>query len=124
MVLSLVCCLFTACNRGPKVVPVTGRVTRGGKPIPSVTVFFRPDDPKGQVYLGGTGPEGNFTLMSVYSKFGVEPGEYVVSFNTPEGSAGGKMIPQRLTGPTSVWRIKVADAPLDIELDVLKDQPQ
>jgi len=99
-------------------------VTRGGKPIPGVTVMFRPDNPKGQVYLGGTGPEGHFTLMSVYSKFGVEPGEYAITFNTPEGSGGGVTIPQRLMGAGSAWRIKVADAPLDIELDVLKDQPQ
>jgi len=120
----LACCLFTACSRGPEVVPVSGRVTRKGEPISGVTVYFRPDDIKAPVYLGGTGEDGGFTLMSVYSKFGVVPGEYKVSFGTPEGSAGGKMLPGKLIGSSSPWRVTVPKSELKIELDVSKDQPQ
>jgi len=63
--------LFTAmlaigCS-GPKLVPVTGKLTMNGAPIKNVKVEFHPDPDKGTKgpsSYGITDAEGNFTLVS------------------------------------------------------------
>src|SRR5262245_52535841 len=57
----LCCCVFLGCGpSGPRVVQVTGKVTRNGKAVPKATVNFVPD--KGRPSFGVTDDEGNYTL--------------------------------------------------------------
>ena len=59
--------LAAGCSGGPKLVPVTGKVTMNGRPLKNVRVDFHPDpDQKatGPSSSGTTDAEGNFTLAS------------------------------------------------------------
>lgn len=56
----LVLCL--ACQRGPKLVPVTGVVLLDGKPVANAAVLFIP--PEGRPAEGTTDAEGKFTLQT------------------------------------------------------------
>jgi hypothetical protein len=57
--------LAVGCSGGPKLVPVTGKVTMNGKAIKNVKVAFHPDPDKGNTGPGSAGTtddDGNFTL--------------------------------------------------------------
>ena len=116
--------LLAGCGAGgPKLHPVKGRLTLKGKPCPGVTVTMTPDDLKGQSFMGGTDGEGNFEMRNIYSKTGVQEGEYQVSIAIPFESPGGPMVPAGMTGKTSPWRIKITDKPDQfLELDMSKSK--
>ena len=116
--------LMAGCGAGgPKLHPVKGRLTLKGKPCPGVTVTMTPDDLKGQSFMGGTDAEGNFEMRNIYSKTGVQEGEYQVSIAIPFESPGGPMVPAGMTGKTSPWRIKITAKPDQfLELDMSKSK--
>jgi hypothetical protein len=78
----LVCAVaLVGCVEPPRpVVPVSGRVTQGGKPIAGATVSFQPAIEKGQDFgigsYGKTDDRGRFTLRLVDND---EPGDIVGS---------------------------------------------
>jgi|SRR6478672_4336290 len=80
--------LVIGCSRGgPDVVPVTGVITRNGKPVPFVTVYFQPTS--GRPSLGDCDAEGRFKLRYTREQDGAKVDThsvYVVHF--PEGGAG------------------------------------
>ena len=121
-VLCLLVGLVAGCGAGgPKLHPVKGRLTLKGKPCPGVTVTMTPDDLKAQSFIGGTDGEGNFEMRNIYSKTGVQEGEYQVSIAVPFESPGGPMVPPGLGGKASPWRIKITAKPDQfLELDMSK----
>ena len=65
IVLPLAAVLIAGCSGGPKLVPVTGRVTMNGTPLKNVKVEFHPDPDAGAIGPSSTGitdGDGNFTL--------------------------------------------------------------
>ena len=67
---------FVGCSDKPSVVPVTGKVTYNGQPLPYGSVGFQPA--KGQPSGGAIQPDGSFRL-STFSEFdGAAPGPYKV----------------------------------------------
>ena len=65
LILPLVAVLVAGCS-GPKLVPVTGKVTLNGQPLKNVRVDFHPDPDQGTTGPSSTGTtddSGNFTLV-------------------------------------------------------------
>ena len=60
------CCvalLLSGCaGEGPEIVPVTGKVTYRGQPVPQLFLSFQPDN--GRQSWGTSDDEGNFELLS------------------------------------------------------------
>src|SRR5262245_19892150 len=80
-------CTAGCSSGGPDIVPVSGKVTRNGKPVPFVTVYFQPTS--GRPSLGNCDGEGRFKLGYTRDQDGAKVDThsvYVVYF--PEGSAG------------------------------------
>src|SRR5256885_1115694 len=61
---------------GPDIVPVSGRVTRNGKPVPNVTIYFHPAS--GRPSLGECDADGRFTLRYTHDQDGAKVGNHTV----------------------------------------------
>lgn len=61
---------------GPEVVPVTGVVTRGGKPVPNLFLSFEPDS--GRPSWGITDAKGEFALEYTREEKGAKVGKHRV----------------------------------------------
>lgn len=77
---------------GPKVVPVSGRVTLAGKALPNATVTFQPilkdGINAGPNSVGVTNEQGEFTLKLVEKNLpGAVVGEHRVSISALQGPA-------------------------------------
>ncbi len=89
--LALLCAIgFTPCagcdSKHPATSPVVGKVSWRGKPVENATVTFSrgsKDIAKGEVAIGTTDAEGNFSLMTHFagqeSANGAVPGDYEVT---------------------------------------------
>lgn len=83
--------LFIGCDRGIKIVPVTGMVTLDGKPLPLKSVYFFPDRTSGTEGNGAGGytdPESNYYLIAnlggaTGDQRGAPPGKYRVTVAEP-----------------------------------------
>jgi hypothetical protein len=67
------------CERGPALVPVTGKVTFQGKPIVPGAVFIEPDDGPDGTVLRASGLlqlDGSFALRTYPHGQGAMPGTY------------------------------------------------
>jgi hypothetical protein len=73
-----------------KIVPVTGTVTKNGKPMADATITFVPDASNKDSTPGvdSTGPEGNYKLMW-RNRSGVAPGKYRVAVQPPIAAPTG-----------------------------------
>jgi hypothetical protein len=80
LALSVAAMLTTGCGRkGPDVVEVTGRITKGGKPVSFVTVSFMPE--RGRTSVGRTDADGRYDLdFSKEIPKGAVPGRHKVYF--------------------------------------------
>jgi len=68
---------LTGCgSRGPKIVEVSGTVTRGGQPIKDLTIHFVPE--QGRPSWGFTDPEGRYTLHYNRDRDGAVAGKHRV----------------------------------------------
>lgn len=68
---------------GPDVVPVAGRITKGGKPVAFVTVTFWPE--RGRASMGRTDADGRYQLeFSKDIPYGAVPGVHKVFFRVPQ----------------------------------------
>src|SRR5438128_1111674 len=102
----LSCCVLVfavGCDAGPKLVPVSGKVTLDGKPLVGATVGFYPQNKPsrelGPLSTGKTDDKGEFSLVTVLKR---EPGAVVgqhrvsitllATVNVDEGDAPSKVI--------------------------------
>lgn len=70
---------------GPETAPVTGKVTRAGKPVAGATVYFRPES--GRPSQGITDAEGMYNLRYTAKEDGARLGKHkvYVIFHPPAG---------------------------------------
>lgn len=77
--------LLSGCGSGPRLYPVTGKVTLDGAPVAGAAVTFVPDPAKGNtlkiIATGQSGPDGTFTLKTE-GDAGAPAGWYQVSVMT------------------------------------------
>lgn len=104
---------------GPKLVPVSGKVTLAGSPLPGVGISFRPDKAKGNKSVhepsGTADAEGKFELVAA-AKNGAEVGWYkVVIIPATPAPTGGEM-PQVGPPPFNVKYTDVTTTDLTIEV--------
>ena len=79
LVLSGLFLALTGCSQsGPDVVPVTGKVTRGGKPVAKLFVNFQPDD--GRPSWATSDENGDFELEYDATTKGARVGDHTVTF--------------------------------------------
>ena len=62
----------------PTTYPVTGKVTRAGKPVDGATIVFVPADEKGIAATGITDAAGEYKMTTFAAGDGVTPGSYKV----------------------------------------------
>src|SRR5689334_17355476 len=68
---------FVGCGSGgPEIVEIEGTVTRAGKPVPNVRIYFMPDD--GRPSWGVSDAEGKFMLDYDYDHDGAKVGRHKV----------------------------------------------
>jgi hypothetical protein len=80
--------LFVGCTPGssnPKTYPVTGSVTKAGKPVSGAQVVFVSVEQGGQSAFANTDAEGKYQLMTFEPNDGALPGTYVVKVSKYEG---------------------------------------
>jgi hypothetical protein len=119
------------CASGPRVVKVSGTVTRGGKPVDRLVVNFTPEQ-EGKASWGITDKDGRYTLKYERDRDGALVGTHKVWFQvraaTPKEEialAAGELkvhpeILQKYGNPkTTPLRVEVKgdDQPLDLKLD-------
>lgn len=76
---------MTGCSSsGPDIVEVAGRLTRGGKPVPNLTVTFHPDN--GRPSWGKADADGNFSLSYDPERDGARVGMHTVFVTYKPGS--------------------------------------
>jgi hypothetical protein len=117
---------FVGCSEGPEVVPVTGTVTRNGKPVPGVMINFMPED--GRPSWAITDAEGRYELQYSKSYTGGLVGKHKVFVGydaNPDGSAPAlneeqqeivKKYGNRTTSPLDI-EIQEKGQIIDIRLD-------
>ncbi len=88
--------LFVGCGESseiPELAPVTGRVTKGGKPVEGARVTFQPET--GPSSGGITDAEGRFELYYSADQKGAVPGKHTVKISKMSGEAGDETIPAK-----------------------------
>src|SRR5262249_8325025 len=68
--------VLAGCNRGPKMLPVSGKVIYNGRPLEFGVVMFQP--PSGQPAQGQIQPDGTFTLSTYRLNDGAVVGKHKV----------------------------------------------
>jgi len=86
------CAFFAAvelgCNSsGPAIVPVSGTVTRNGKPVPFVSLYFQPTS--GRPSVGNCDGEGRFKLGYTRDQDGAKVDTHTVFVVYVNGGAAG-----------------------------------
>ena len=78
----------------PDVVPVSGTVTRNGKPVPNVEVYFQPS--QGRPSYAVTDAQGKFELGYTREQNGALIGNHTVyiTYLSPEGGADAPPPPE------------------------------
>src|SRR5688572_18827196 len=79
---------LAGCSKGPNIVPVTGQVTRDGKPVAGLMLNFMPED--GRPSWAITDAEGKYELQYSKSYEGGLAGKHKVFVGydaNPDGSA-------------------------------------
>jgi hypothetical protein len=117
--------LLAGCGGGGKsappadLIPVTGTVKVGGKTVPDVLVNLIPTgSTKGQGAWGKVDESGNFKLMHVSQKEGVEPGDYTITFSLFVKPDGTPLPPNTspvesgaVEGIAAPWSSQATDSP-------------
>ena len=119
-------CLFAAgCTpSGPRIVEVSGTLTRNGKPVPGLEVYFMPD--QGRPSVGSADSQGRFKLGYTHDQDGAITGSHTVFvvFNPPQTGAERVAAPTELrpilekygTKDVSPLRIEVTKPVKDLEI--------
>lgn len=90
-VAAAVLCSTLGCGGGtskPKTNPVSGKLTKGGMPLPDIYVTFAPKATKGNfpTALGKTDADGRYTLKTTYGDDGAVEGAYSVVLSSAKSS--------------------------------------
>lgn len=125
---SLLAVAITGCGGGgPKVVEISGTVTRGGKPLKDFTLNFHPEN--GRTSWGVTDSEGRYTLHYTRDQDGACVGKHkVIVEYTPRPSDPGEefeMMEGRFEIPPDVKAIEEKYGDLEttpLEFDIQKSQ--
>jgi hypothetical protein len=103
LLLASVVVLASSCGKPiPKLVPVSGVVVNGDKPVSLVNVAFAADISKGGPTLdayASTDAQGRFSLRTTLHGKGVPAGHYKVVISTDGPS--GRLIPASITSLTT-----------------------
>jgi hypothetical protein len=103
----LIIVAISGCHHGPQMVPVTGKVTLGGKPLAFGVITFQP--PSGQPAQGNIQSDGTFSLSTYKQGDGAVVGKHkirIACFESQrpgtvkgpgEQSLGKSLIPERYT---------------------------
>ncbi len=75
----------SAVSSNPKTYPVTGSVTKGGKPVSGAQVVFVSVEQGGQSAFATTGSDGKYQLMTFEPNDGAVPGTYLIKVSKYEG---------------------------------------
>jgi hypothetical protein len=126
MAVPLACAVFVAAaagcgERGPKLVPVEGRVMVGAKPVSNGYVILYPDKSRGNTSLeeprGAIDPGGHYKVLTG-ARAGAAPGWYRVAVTAaaeydPRNPYFTEwLIPQRYIDPkTSKLTVEVVEGP-------------
>jgi hypothetical protein len=101
--------LALGCGRGPKLVPVSGRVLYAdGRPVTAASVCFTPDADKGNTGTLATGLlalDGSFTLRTHPHGDGAMVGAYKVTVSLGRGTT--KALAKYTKADTTPWRLDV-----------------
>lgn len=107
---------LTGCQRGPRIVPVSGVITLDGRPVEGAAVMYMLI-PGGRIATGITDAQGRYTLTTHPSGNGAYEGTHSVTVslyrdesspgtNTPEGAVSGSslvkivwLVPERYSKP-------------------------
>jgi hypothetical protein len=111
---------------GPKLVPVSGIVVNGDKPVPAAMVQFSADVPgtgkeEGWDAYAHTDAQGNFTLRTMPHGDGAALGRYKVVITCYDGP-GARLIPRKFADRgTTTLNVEVKEGGLqDLKLDLSK----
>jgi hypothetical protein len=74
-------------SSNPKTYPVTGTVTKGGKPVSGAQVVFVSVEQNGQSAFATTDSSGKYQLMTFEPNDGAVPGTYVIKVSKYEEGA-------------------------------------
>lgn len=103
--------LAAGCGSQPKLVPVSGRVTRDGGPVTAGSLYLHPQpEPArpGEKYGGLLNVDGSFTARTFPYGDGVPPGSYKVTLS-PE-LANRLKRPDHADPAKTPWELDVPDA--------------
>jgi hypothetical protein len=95
-------CVLTGCHpSGPPLLPVSGKVMKGGQPLSGGAVSFVPDASKGNSYheapVGMIQSDGTYQLTT-NGKPGAPPGWYKVTISTMTPPGPGDTAPMQMSG--------------------------
>jgi hypothetical protein len=117
---------------GPALVPVSGRITVNGQPLPEATVFFRPQGQAGGEAapdaIGKTDAEGRYTLKTITKgkdREGTAAGKYLVQISLVNRTVGtkaphGEQLPARYNRNSKLEFTVSADGTDKANFDVKK----
>jgi hypothetical protein len=127
---------LTACDSGPKVYPVTGKVINKGKgsikDLAGYNVQFRSTTDPADTPGGAIGDDGTFTLYTYTGVGGnvvpgVKAGTYQACIQPPPPEGGAQprlVIPRRYTQfETANLRFTINPGPNEITIEVDRDSP-
>jgi hypothetical protein len=117
--------LLGGCNQGgPTVVPVSGVLTRNGKPVPNLEVYFMPT--QGRNSVGWADENGRFKLGYTPDQDGALVGTHTVFvvFNPPQTTSERLQAPAEMrpilekygTMDVSPLRVEIKKAVSDLEI--------
>ena len=89
---SLLGMLLIGCSGGLRLGKVSGRVTFKGKPVPTGTIMFHPDE--GPTAVGAIGPDGTYTLTTVKPGDGAIVGSHRVTIQATTVGPGSLADPK------------------------------
>lgn len=110
--------LLAGCGDNPKVVTVSGTLTRNGKPVPYLTIHFIPD---GRASWGVSDESGRFSLKQDNKTPGALVGSHTVWVEWRPASAKEEMNPKQANKPADLTAIQEKygsdkKSPLKIEI--------
>ena len=109
-------------SRGPKIVPVSGKLTRNGQPVANLEVYFMPT--QGRPSVGTSDPMGQFKLRFTREQEGASVGTHTVfvTFNPPDQSEYAspsdlnEILAKYGSKDVSPLKIEIAQAVKDLEI--------
>jgi hypothetical protein len=113
-------------DSGPRLAPVTGRVTLDDRPLVMAEIVFQPDDSVGSPSFGITDDDGRYELGYTRDKKGALVGWHLVRITSQTESDGPRgeavlmpqIVPARYNEATELRREVLADEPNEFHFDL------